>query len=332
MASKEEIIKLYQEGKSYRDIQSLTGAYSAQVASAVRGMRSCKEAQQLARSQGKGKLSDEGRLALSKAGQKACRRTGKYWTKPEQEFRKLLRSLGLGVRLPKALEEALDVESDSDASIAFQYPIQRYVCDFVDVNEKLVFRIHGDFWHANPVLYSEDQLTAIQRHNRKQDACCRRYLESKGWNVCDVWESELHWNVDAVKERIRATRKLVTPPPLQGGDAGFDPLVAHDWSEKLRELWFKKPRSKSKLALVCEECQKQFCVSSENKRSRARRFCCKSCSSSYYQKQQHASCRRKPDKEQLASEIVTESWCAIARKYGVTDNAVRKWAKGYGLI
>jgi Zn finger protein HypA/HybF involved in hydrogenase expression len=39
----------------------------------------------------------------------------------------------------------------------------------------------------------------------------------------------------------------------------------------------------------------------------------------------------RPTKEELSSMITSMSWSAIGRKYGVSDNAVRKWAKWYGL-
>ena len=39
-----------------------------------------------------------------------------------------------------------------------------------------------------------------------------------------------------------------------------------------------------------------------------------------------------PSKEELQNLRSTLNWCAIGRKYGVSDNAVRKWAKRYGLI
>jgi len=39
----------------------------------------------------------------------------------------------------------------------------------------------------------------------------------------------------------------------------------------------------------------------------------------------------RPDKETLAKDIAEESFLALGRKYGVSDNAVRKWAKNYGL-
>jgi len=39
-----------------------------------------------------------------------------------------------------------------------------------------------------------------------------------------------------------------------------------------------------------------------------------------------------PSKEQLVACIDKMSWTAIGRKYGVSDNAVRKWAKKYKIM
>lgn len=42
---------------------------------------------------------------------------------------------------------------------------------------------------------------------------------------------------------------------------------------------------------------------------------------------------RKPLKEQLEKDIQEiNNWSALGRKYSVTDNTVRKWARGYGLL
>ena len=37
----------------------------------------------------------------------------------------------------------------------------------------------------------------------------------------------------------------------------------------------------------------------------------------------------RPPYEQLLAEIEATSYCAVGRKYGVSDNAVRKWVKFY---
>lgn len=42
---------------------------------------------------------------------------------------------------------------------------------------------------------------------------------------------------------------------------------------------------------------------------------------------------KKPSKAELVSSIKSGmSFCALGRKYGVSDNGVRKWARSYGLL
>lgn len=67
----------------------------------------------------------------------------------------------------------------------------------------------------------------------------------------------------------------------------------------------------------CEQCGKM----TVNKR-----FCSYPCS--------HVGTRKatRPSQSQLKEDMINLSWCAMGRKYGVSDNAVRKWARGYGLL
>ena len=37
----------------------------------------------------------------------------------------------------------------------------------------------------------------------------------------------------------------------------------------------------------------------------------------------------RPPHDQLLREIAETSWSAVGRKYGVSDNAVRKWVRWY---
>ena len=67
----------------------------------------------------------------------------------------------------------------------------------------------------------------------------------------------------------------------------------------------------------CEECG----TSTRNKK-----YCSYHCSAQGTRKVS------RPDKLQLAQDISELSWLAIGRKYGVSDNAVRKWARKYDLI
>ena len=40
----------------------------------------------------------------------------------------------------------------------------------------------------------------------------------------------------------------------------------------------------------------------------------------------------RPSKKQLEKDIKTMTWVSIGRKYGVSDNAIRKWAKQYNIV
>lgn len=40
----------------------------------------------------------------------------------------------------------------------------------------------------------------------------------------------------------------------------------------------------------------------------------------------------RPAKQVLAKEIANHSWVSLGKRYGVSDNAVRKWARQYKLI
>jgi len=60
-------------------------------------------------------------------------------------------------------------------------------------------------------------------------------------------------------------------------------------------------------------------------------ICTKYCSVKCAARSQRRKVKR-PSKTTLQNKIETMSWVAIGREYGVSDNAIRKWAKNYGII
>ena len=76
-----------------------------------------------------------------------------------------------------------------------------------------------------------------------------------------------------------------------------------------------------KKTYVCNWCDKSF-----ESRAATAKYCSPVCSNAA------RSNPNKPSKKQLQELMNTMTWVAIGKKYGVTDNAIRKWAKGYGLI
>ena len=74
---------------------------------------------------------------------------------------------------------------------------------------------------------------------------------------------------------------------------------------------------------------------------RCKRSKCSHCGAPIYERFKYCSqkCARlssrkvdRPNKEDLEEMINTMSWLAIGKKYEVSDNAVRKWARSYGIL
>lgn len=64
-------------------------------------------------------------------------------------------------------------------------------------------------------------------------------------------------------------------------------------------------------------------------KARRHQYCAPACA---HQARADARHIPKPAKPELRYLVQNFSYCALGRMYGVSDNAVRKWARGYGLI
>lgn len=73
--------------------------------------------------------------------------------------------------------------------------ISYYNVDFIDRATNHIIEVYGDYWHCNPKIYADDfmhrhlKITAVER--RKLDETRIAYLESMGYSVTVVWESDL---------------------------------------------------------------------------------------------------------------------------------------------
>lgn len=86
----------------------------------------------------------------------------------------------------------------------------------------------------------------------------------------------------------------------------------------------------SREPMQCRRCKREFVPNSSKQR-----YCSRECGTrwdrSKLRGRPKAHYRRvsRPPYEQLLAEIEATSYCAVGRKYGVSDNAVRKWVKFY---
>lgn len=312
---RQDIIDLYKSGLTYREIKQTTGRSRNFIGKTIR--------KYFANRWNYSGLDQQQEIIdhLSECAKKAARNNRKFWTKPERLFAQILKSIGLGVRYPIFIKDLFGLVDDSGASIFFQLPIQRYVVDFAEPAKMIVYRVNGDFWHANPLLYSSNKLTIIQRHNLRQDKNCKEYLNKKGWLVVDIWESEIYWNQTLVQSRIKAARV-----DRIDGNTQLD-IESIEWQKRLNDLWFASKHRKKNITIIkCQQCEKCIHVSADNKKQINRKFCSASCACLFRRRCSH------PARAELETDIANMNWSSIGRKYGVTDNAVRKWARKYNLL
>ena len=96
------------------------------------------------------------------------------------------------------------------------------------------------------------------------------------------------------------------------------------------------------LRLLCPNCNsQQDTFAGRNNKTRKKKYFCKNCVDKRgkgsksglcylcYNKLKTRLVKNRPSKEQLLKEIEETNYCAVGRKYGVSDNAIRKWLKFY---
>lgn len=86
-------------------------------------------------------------------------------------------------------------------------PIGPFRVDELNEKKKLIVEIHGDNVHGNPRKFNADQKTLYgmkAEEKWEKDASRQEYLESLGYTVVVVWESDnLRTKLDVIKHYLR---------------------------------------------------------------------------------------------------------------------------------
>lgn len=73
-----------------------------------------------------------------------------------------------------------------------QHFFKYYSLDFALINEKICIECQGQFFHCDPRFYPNGPISNVQRRNLGRDKSKRKYLESKGWKMIEIWEAEIN--------------------------------------------------------------------------------------------------------------------------------------------
>lgn len=77
----------------------------------------------------------------------------------------------------------------------------RWRVDFLIENDKII-EVNGDFWHANPKIYSVDKLTTIQKNNVLRDIEKFNWINQNNYKLLIIWEQDIKFNTEDIKNKI----------------------------------------------------------------------------------------------------------------------------------
>jgi very-short-patch-repair endonuclease len=77
------------------------------------------------------------------------------------------------------------------------------IYDFYVPQANLLIEVDGDYFHANPDVYTEENLNSMQKRNVKNDDFKDTLANGRGYNLTRVWESDLAKKYEEVKENIK---------------------------------------------------------------------------------------------------------------------------------
>lgn len=96
------------------------------------------------------------------------------------------------------LLDRMDLAHEPQYIIGNKFVVDEFLSDY-----NVIVEAWGDFWHANPRRFSENQLTDIQKKNVIKDISRIKYLEACGYIVITLWGYDLKNNIAKCQETIQ---------------------------------------------------------------------------------------------------------------------------------
>lgn len=115
------------------------------------------------------------------------------------------------VKFSKPQQELYEYVRLCDNSALLEQHVQnigmRYFADILLPGTKKIVEFHGDYWHCNPKTYSEDYFHKVKHKAAKEiweeDLKRKHILETHGYTLLYVWESDFKNNLETVQTQIK---------------------------------------------------------------------------------------------------------------------------------
>lgn len=101
------------------------------------------------------------------------------------------REIGLSRDTSTSIEREVQFILESyEIAYRSQQEIRGFIADFI-IGEDKIIEVHGDYWHCNPLIYSEPK-NDTQRNKIKVDKIKHRVYTELGYKVLYIWEYDLN--------------------------------------------------------------------------------------------------------------------------------------------
>jgi G:T-mismatch repair DNA endonuclease (very short patch repair protein) len=129
-----------------------------------------------------------------------------FLDRSENSVQRKAEEMGLSRERGPSLSEVVVESWLKDLGIPYttQKKERYFLIDFaVELNNKLIaIEVHGDYWHCNPVVFPKGPKDSTQEFNVQRDIRKKEYLESLGYTLYYIWESDIKSNLIEQKELL----------------------------------------------------------------------------------------------------------------------------------
>jgi very-short-patch-repair endonuclease len=190
-----------------------------------------------------------------------------------------------------------EVFKNEGIKVTKSFHIELYELDFCILDKKIDIEVDGSQHY-----YDEKIVESDKRRNK--------FLEDDGWDIIRInWSEYQKFSFDDKKDYISKLKSyinnLIETKPL------FE-ITINKRKIKEKKQRVEKSKSKIKKEYICKYCGNS-CTWKKDR--------CESC--------YHIQSRKvdRPSLDQLKEDILNLGYSGTGRKYGVSDNSVRKWLK-----
>ena len=95
-----------------------------------------------------------------------------------------------------------EMMNEIEVEFETQKVISNKIYDFYIPSKNMIVEIHGDYWHANPLIYENKELNKTQIRNVKNDKFKTTLAKGSGYSFYVLWEYDLNNNYEEKKEEF----------------------------------------------------------------------------------------------------------------------------------